>query len=287
MAELVIEGLRAGVAGKEILKGIDLTVRSGEVHAIMGPNGSGKSTLSHVVMGRPGYEVLGGSVTLDGVDLLPLAPWERAQAGLFLASVRGQRTPEQFHLSAAQRQHARERAQQRALARAVGANDTHQFARAQVQVDPGRRVHPTTVLGGQPQGQGAHSEEWWGGGGRPRALVVPVGPRRHDPGQRVPDTAAAEEEPVSAAERVAQPGHGQRGGHQHPGRGGQRPPGPGEHVSARHFEEGSQAGLVGGEPQTEEAERGLEDDGPPQLQGRHDDHGTQDVGQHVAQHHDR
>src|SRR4051794_6719158 len=85
MAELKIEGLRAGVAGKEILKGIDLTVRSGEVHAVMGPNGSGKSTLSHVVMGRPGYEVLGGSVTLDGVDLLALAPWERAQAGLFLA----------------------------------------------------------------------------------------------------------------------------------------------------------------------------------------------------------
>jgi Fe-S cluster assembly ATP-binding protein len=82
---LEIRGLRAGVAGKEILKGIDLTVRSGEVHAIMGPNGSGKSTLSHVVMGRPGYEVLGGSVTLDGVDLLSLAPWERAQAGLFLA----------------------------------------------------------------------------------------------------------------------------------------------------------------------------------------------------------
>ena len=78
-------GLRAGVAGKEILKGIDLTVRSGEVHAIMGPNGSGKSTLSHVIMGRPGYEVLGGTVTLDGVDLLGLAPWERAQAGLFLA----------------------------------------------------------------------------------------------------------------------------------------------------------------------------------------------------------
>ena len=82
---LEVRGLRAGVAGKEILKGIDLTVRSGEVHAIMGPNGSGKSTLSHVIMGRPGYEVLGGTVTLDGVDLLGLAAWERAQAGMFLA----------------------------------------------------------------------------------------------------------------------------------------------------------------------------------------------------------
>lgn len=82
---LEIKGLRAGVEGKEILKGIDLTVRSGEVHAIMGPNGSGKSTLSHVIMGRPGYEVLGGSVTLDGVDVLALAPHQRAQAGLFLA----------------------------------------------------------------------------------------------------------------------------------------------------------------------------------------------------------
>jgi Fe-S cluster assembly ATP-binding protein len=82
---LEVRGLRAGVAGKEILKGIDLTVRSGEVHAIMGPNGSGKSTLSHVIMGRPGYEVLAGTVTLDGIDLLELAPWERAQAGLFLA----------------------------------------------------------------------------------------------------------------------------------------------------------------------------------------------------------
>ena len=85
MAELVIEGLRAGVRGKEILRGIDLTVRSGEVHAVMGPNGSGKSTLSHVVMGRPGYEVLGGSVTLDGEDVLAMEPWQRAQAGLFLA----------------------------------------------------------------------------------------------------------------------------------------------------------------------------------------------------------
>lgn len=85
MSELVVEGLRASVAGKEILAGIDLVVRSGEVHAVMGPNGSGKSTLSHVIAGRPGYEVTGGSVTLDGVDLLALAPWERAQAGLFLA----------------------------------------------------------------------------------------------------------------------------------------------------------------------------------------------------------
>ena len=85
MSELVISGLRASVAGREILRGIDLTVRSGEVHAVMGPNGSGKSTLSHVVMGRPGYEVLDGSVTLDGRELLGLPTWERAHAGLFLA----------------------------------------------------------------------------------------------------------------------------------------------------------------------------------------------------------
>jgi Fe-S cluster assembly ATP-binding protein len=85
MSELVVSGLRAGVAGREILKGIDVTVRSGEVHAVMGPNGSGKSTLSHVIMGRPGYEVLGGSVQLDGVELLDLPTWKRAQAGLFLA----------------------------------------------------------------------------------------------------------------------------------------------------------------------------------------------------------
>ena len=82
---LEVAGLRAGVAGKEILRGVDLVVRSGEVHAVMGPNGSGKSTLAHVLMGRPGYEVTGGSVRLDGVDLLELTPWERAQAGLFLA----------------------------------------------------------------------------------------------------------------------------------------------------------------------------------------------------------
>lgn len=85
MSELIIEGLRARVGGREVLQGIDLAVRSGEVHAVMGPNGSGKSTLSHVLMGKPGYEVTGGSVTLDGVPLLGLAPAERAHAGLFLA----------------------------------------------------------------------------------------------------------------------------------------------------------------------------------------------------------
>jgi Fe-S cluster assembly ATP-binding protein len=85
--ELVVEGLRAGVTGvaAPILEGIDLRVRSGEVHAVMGPNGSGKSTLSHVLMGRPGYEVLGGTVRLDGEDLLALPAWRRARAGLFVA----------------------------------------------------------------------------------------------------------------------------------------------------------------------------------------------------------
>jgi Fe-S cluster assembly ATP-binding protein len=85
MSELVVEGLRAAVDGQEILTGVDLVVCSGEVHAVMGPNGSGKSTLSHVLAGRPGYEVLGGSVRLDGVELLTLPAWKRAEAGLFLA----------------------------------------------------------------------------------------------------------------------------------------------------------------------------------------------------------
>ena len=85
MSELVISGLRGGVEGRDILDGIDLTVRSGEVHAVMGRNGSGKSTLSHILMGKPGYVVTGGSVTLDGVSLLELPTWERARAGLFLA----------------------------------------------------------------------------------------------------------------------------------------------------------------------------------------------------------
>jgi Fe-S cluster assembly ATP-binding protein len=85
MSVLLIEDLRASVGGQEILRGIDLEVHSGEVHAVMGPNGSGKSTLSHVLMGRPGYQVLGGRVTLGGEDLLQLPTWRRAQAGLFLA----------------------------------------------------------------------------------------------------------------------------------------------------------------------------------------------------------
>lgn len=84
MSELVITDLQGTVGGKQILDGVNLTVRSGEVHAVMGPNGSGKSTLSHMLAGRPGYDVTGGSATLDGIDLLALEPWQRAQAGLFL-----------------------------------------------------------------------------------------------------------------------------------------------------------------------------------------------------------
>lgn len=85
MSGLVVDGLRVLAGGEQILSGIDLHVRRGEVHAVMGPNGSGKSTLAHVLMGRPGYEVQAGRVTLDGADLLAMTPFERAQAGLFLA----------------------------------------------------------------------------------------------------------------------------------------------------------------------------------------------------------
>jgi Fe-S cluster assembly ATP-binding protein len=82
---LIIKGLKARVEDKQILNGIDLTINPGEVHAIMGPNGSGKSTLAHVLSGRPGYEITGGEVTLDGKDLLSLSPEDRARAGVFLA----------------------------------------------------------------------------------------------------------------------------------------------------------------------------------------------------------
>ena len=84
MSTLEVRDLTASVAGKQILNGIDLTISSGEVHAVMGPNGAGKSTLSGVLMGKPGYEVLGGTVTLDGEDLLAMPAWERAVAGLHL-----------------------------------------------------------------------------------------------------------------------------------------------------------------------------------------------------------
>jgi Fe-S cluster assembly ATP-binding protein len=82
---LEIKELRAGVDETEILKGIDLAVRPGEVHAVMGPNGSGKSTLAQVLAGHPAYEVTGGSVTFLGEDLLEMEPEERARAGIFLA----------------------------------------------------------------------------------------------------------------------------------------------------------------------------------------------------------
>src|SRR6202167_131982 len=85
MSLLEIKNLHAKVGDREILKGIDLTVNAGEVHAIMGPNGSGKSTLAQVLAGRELYAVTEGSVTYDGKDLLDLDPEERAQAGIFLA----------------------------------------------------------------------------------------------------------------------------------------------------------------------------------------------------------
>ena len=84
-ATLEVRGLHATVEGKEILRGIDLTVRQGEIHALMGPNGSGKSTLSNVIMGRPGYVVTDGTVLLNGEDITALTADERAKRGLFLA----------------------------------------------------------------------------------------------------------------------------------------------------------------------------------------------------------
>jgi len=82
---LEVKNLHANIGGREILKGVDLSVKAGEVHAIMGPNGSGKSTLASVLVGRDEYEVTSGTVTYDGKDLLELAPEERAREGVFLA----------------------------------------------------------------------------------------------------------------------------------------------------------------------------------------------------------
>jgi len=82
---LEVRGLHASAGGTEVLHGIDLTVRSGEVHVIMGPNGSGKSTLAHALMGRPGTEVTAGSIQIDGEDVTNAPSWRRAKAGLFLA----------------------------------------------------------------------------------------------------------------------------------------------------------------------------------------------------------
>lgn len=85
---LVITDLHVSVAGREILKGVSLTVRPGEVHALMGPNGSGKSTLVNALMGNPNYQITGGTATLNGEDLTTLPPDERAKVGLFLSTLR-------------------------------------------------------------------------------------------------------------------------------------------------------------------------------------------------------
>jgi Fe-S cluster assembly ATP-binding protein len=84
MSTLEIKGLHVEIEGKEILKGVDLTINTNEIHAIMGPNGTGKSTLAQAIMGHPRYEVTAGTITLDGEDVLEMAVDERARAGIFL-----------------------------------------------------------------------------------------------------------------------------------------------------------------------------------------------------------
>jgi len=85
MSELSIRDLHVSIAGKEILKGVDLTIRQGEVHALMGPNGTGKSTLAYALMGHPSYEVTGGEALFKGVNILELKPDQRSHLGIFLA----------------------------------------------------------------------------------------------------------------------------------------------------------------------------------------------------------
>ena len=85
MSRLEVQGLRASVGTREVVRGVDLDVASGEVHVVMGPNGSGKSTLAHALMGRPGTTVTAGSIRIDGTELVGLPSWRRARAGLFLA----------------------------------------------------------------------------------------------------------------------------------------------------------------------------------------------------------
>src|ERR1700681_2390960 len=90
---LKITDLHVAVEDKPILKGVNLEIKRGEVHALMGPNGSGKSTLGYAIMGHPGYEVTQGSITLNGVDVLEMDPDERAPAGIFLAFQRPMAIP--------------------------------------------------------------------------------------------------------------------------------------------------------------------------------------------------
>jgi len=85
MSELIIRDLHVGISGREILKGVDLIVKQGEVHALMGPNGTGKSTLAYTLMGHPGYQVTKGEVIFKGVNILEMKPDERSRIGLFLA----------------------------------------------------------------------------------------------------------------------------------------------------------------------------------------------------------